>query len=332
MLHRLRFRDVKSACAKATGYCEDDDPRLLAIVNEAQEALLHKGKFVGTVQTFRFCVPSSSCIVWPREIEAPEAVTVSKQPVALRSAWYEFLENGFGEISETDNLCSTLIDRGEVCAFDEVVGTNKKLAVYADKNGNTGKYITLQFVDQYGNRVRTTFGGVEIEGEKLAIPAKGTYVYTNNVCLPGGLYAVQKDQTVGVIRLYSYDTVTTELKPLGYYQPDEEVPSYRSSLIPSLSDSGCSQTPVTVRAKLRFIPARNDDSWLIIPNARAIRLAVQAIKKERDELLTEANTFMAMALSALDAQVAHHQGGGEKNTVQMESGSTFGGGGIVNVQ
>lgn len=330
MYHRLRWRDVKSMLAGGvSGFCEDD-PRLLAIANEAQEMLLHTGKSVGTTPTFRFCVPSSSCIVWPREIETPEALCVDKQPFTIRSGWYEFLENGFGEIAESDNLCRTLIDRGEVCAFDEVVGTNKKLAVYADKDGNTGKYITLQFIDQYGQRVRKNFNGAEIEGEKLAIGAKGTYVYTTNVCLPGGLYAVQKDRTVGMIRLYSYDTVTTELKPLAYYQPDEEVPSYRRSLIPSLANAGCEQTSVTVRAKLRFIPATGDDSWLIISNARALRLAVQAIKKERDDLLNEAGAYVGTAVGALNNQVAHHQGGGEKANVQMDPPSIFGGG-IQNV-
>jgi hypothetical protein len=329
MYHRLRWKDVKAACAAVSGYCEDD-PRLLSLANEAQEMLLYSGKWLGTVQNFRFCVPSSACITFPREIETIEALAVCKQPFTIRSGWYEFLENGFGEIAEGDNLCSTLIDRGEAPAFDEVTGSNKKLAIYADKDGNTGKYVTLQFVDQYGNRVRTNFNGAEIEGEKLAIGAKGTYVYSTNVCLAGGLYAVQKDRTVGVIRLYSYDTTTAELKPLAYYQPDEEVPSYRQSLIPSLVDNTCSQTPVTVRAKLRFIPATGDDSWMLISNARAIRLAVQAMKKERDELLDMAGQFSGRAMGALDQQVAHHQGSGEKANVQMDPPSIWGGG-IPNV-
>jgi hypothetical protein len=330
MIFRLRYKDVKAVCAEAALLCETD-ARLIDKVNQAQEMLLTRGKWVGTVRTFRFCVPSHNCIVWPREIETPEAVAVCKQPIVLRSAWYEFAENGFGEIGEEDNLFKTLIDRGEVCAFDEVVGTNKKLAVYADKNGNTGKYIWLEFFDANGNFVRTNVAGVETNGERIAIPNAGQYNYTTNVCMPGGLVRVKKDITVGVVRLFQYDTVTTELKPLAYYQPDEEVPAYRSSLIPSLRDAGCTQTPVTVRAKLRFIPARNDESFLMIPSMRALKLAVKAVKKEDDDLTGEADTFLGMALSELQAQSAHHTGSGERNLPQTEPAETWGAG-ITNLQ
>lgn len=330
MIFRLRYKDVKAVCAEAANLCETDD-RLINIVNQAQEMLLYRGKWVDTVQTFKFCVPSSACIVWPREIETPEALAVCKEPMVIRSAWYEFSENGFGEIGEEDNLFKTMIDRGEVCAFDEVVGENKKLAVYADRNGNTGKYIWLEFYNSSNQFVRTIVDGQEIAGERIAIPTAGNYNYTTNVCLPGGLVRVKKDITVGVVRLFEYDTVTTALRPLAYYQPDEEVPVYRRSLIPSLRGQECTQTPVTVRAKLRFIPARHDESFMMIPNLRALKLAVKAVKKENDELTQEAAAFLGMALSELNAQVAHYQGGGERSTVQMEHFETFGGG-ITNLQ
>lgn len=324
-MFRLRLQDVKSACAKAAGLCESD-PRLISIINESQETLLHRGKWLGTVKTFRFCVNSQSCIVWPREIETPEAIAVCKQPFVMRSPWYEFMENGFGEIDDEDNLCGTLIDRDEVCSFDNVIGENKKLAVYADRGGNTGKYITLQFHNTSNQWVESTFNGALIQGERLAIPAAGQYVYTTHLCKPGGLAAVQKDITNGVIRLYEYDTVTTALRPLAYYQGDEEIPAYRSSLIPALNSGGCDQTQVTVRAKLRFVPARTDDSWIMIPNMRALKLAVKAIKKEDDDLIEDANRFMGMAVAALEAQSAHYLGSGTKVIAQMEPANLYGGG------
>lgn len=322
----LRFRDIKAAAAKEALYCETDS-RLFDIVNEAQETLLNKGKWKGTILTFNFCVNSNACVVWPREIEAIEAIAVCKSPVTIRSQWYEFAASGFGLIDAADNCFNQLVDRGEVVAFDEVVGSNKKLAVYADRTEGTGKYITLQFYDSNGQWVRSTFNGEVIDGEKLAIPsAAGQYTYSSAVVKPGGLWRVMKDVTLGVIRLYSYDTTNGALKPLAYYQPDEILPSYRSSLIPAVNNGGCEQKQVTVRAKVRFIPARTDDDWLMIDSMRAIRLGVRAIKKELDGQFQEAAVFMGMAVNALQEQLKHHQGDGEQVTVNFVSPRIWGGG------
>lgn len=323
----LRYRDIKTACAKAVGMAPNDS-RVLDYVNRAIEMLLYEGKWKGTTPRFNFCL-QSGCIVWPRELETPEAIAVCSVPFKIRSGWYEFAENGPGIISEDSNLCKTIIDRGEVCAFDEVVGENKKLAVYAERNEGTGKYINLQFYNQYGQWVTSTFNGSLVEGEKLTIPSTGgSYAYTTNICKPGGLWRVQKDITLGLIRLFSYDTTTGDLKPLAIYQADEEIPTYRRSLIPSLSGS-CDQTPVTVVAKLRFIPVSVDDSWVIIPHREAIRLACQAIKKWEDDLDTEANLKWAEAIRLLGKQMAHHTGAGLRASIQFESPTTFGGGIVV---
>lgn len=306
----LRYKDVKAACAKALGSCEDD-AKLLDYVNRATERLLYKGKFKGTVQTFRFCVNSDSCIIWPREIETPEAVAVCKHPVAMRSEWYEFTE-GVGQIDSDDNLCNTLIDRGEVPAFDEVVGEDKKLAVYSQLNEGVGKYINLQFFDEFGQWVTSEFDGERIDGENIAIPhTAGTYNYTTNVCKPGGLVRVKKDVTIGQVHLYEYDTTTTDLRPLAYYQADEEVPLYRRSLIPDLNVNSCDQTQLTVAAKLRFIPARDDESFLMISHKEALRLAVRAIFLEEQGIWDEANINWAAAWQALNEQLSHYKGSGE---------------------
>lgn len=328
----LRFKDVKAQLAKAAGICEDD-PRLIDYTNEAVETLIQKGKFKGTVLTFNFCLNANGCIVWPREIETIEAIALCKTPINIRSEWYEFAQDGIGILDGENNCLNQLLDRGEVVAFDEVTGSNKKLAVYADRNEGPGKYITLEFWDENGQWVRTSFNGVAIDGEKLQIPSMvGTYVYTTSTCKAGGLLRVSKDATLGIIRLYSYDTTTGELKPLAYYQPDETNPSYRSSLLPALADGDCDQRQVKVKAKARFIPIVDDNSWLMLDNLRALRLAVKAIKKEYDEKFDEAAVYMGMAERALHEQLHHHKGDGEWITPKLVSASLWGGGNVCNIQ
>jgi hypothetical protein len=322
----LRFKDIKAACARAIGTC-DDDARVFDAVNEAQERLLYGAKAKGTVQTFRFCVPSSGCIVWPREIETPEGIAVDSVPYKIRSEWYELAENGPGAISCDCDLAKTLIDRGEVPAFDEVTGSSKKLAVFCDRTEGAGKHINLQFYDENGQWVTSTFNGQVIDGENVIIPTTaGTYSYTTAKCKAGGLFRVTKDITLGLVRLYEYDTTNGNLKALAFYQPDEEVPVYRRSLIPSLANAGCDQTKVLVVAKLRFIPARTDESFVMISHRAALRIGCQAVKKEEDNLHAEATLLWAQAFNLLGQQVAHHHGSGLRASIQFASALEWGGG------
>lgn len=322
----LRFKDIKAACGIAVNQCPDD-ARTLDYVNRAQERLLYEGKFKGTTQAYRFCVPSDNCIVWPREIETIEAISVCA-PVLIRSEWYEFIE-GIGPISPSCNICGTMIDRGETPAFDEVVGANKLLAVFCDRLENTGKVINLQFYDQYGQWVTSTLNGTVIDGENITIPTTaGTYAYSVNVCKPGGLIRVKKDLTNGVVRLYEHDTTNGNKRPLAYYQADEEVPMYRRSLLPTLN-SGCAQTQVTVMAKLRFIPARTDESFLMISHREALRLACKAVYLEECDKWDDAVINWTAAERCLQKQLEHYKGSGEVITPRFAPSSIWGGGGLM---
>lgn len=324
----LRLMDVRDACAKAVNICPSTDTRVTDYINRAVERLLYEGRWKGTTQTFRLCINAEGCVVWPREIETIEAVSICRSATPVRSAWFEFSENGFGQICSENNCLNALIDRGETPAFDEVVGTNKKLAVYADKTESAGKYITLQFYDQYGQWVRTQFNGAWIDGERIPIgPVAGTYNYTNSVVRPGGLLRVYKDATVGVVRLYEYDTVTAALRPLAYYQPDETIPTYRRSLVPTLNNESCDQQSIVVAAKLRFIPVVNGEDWLVISHREAIRLACRAIFQEENEEWQAATVNWAQALRCLGMQLSHHQGA-QRITINVQGSATFGAGGI----
>lgn len=323
-----RFKDVKAACGKAVGMCATD-VRVKDYVNRATERLLDDGKWKGTVQTFRLCVDSANCIVWPREMLTIEAISTCSSPLPIESEWYEFNEHGPGQVGDTSCLAG-MIDRGEVCSFDQVAGTNKKLAVFCDRAEGTGKYINLQFYDQYGQWVTSTFNGEVIDGEQIAIPSTaGTYNYTTNVCKPGGLMRVKKDLTLGVVRLYEYNTVTGALKPLAYYQADEEVPVYRKSYIPGLSDSACAQKQVTARAKLRFIPVLTDESFVMISSREALRCACKALLKEENDIHDDAAVNWGIAYRILNAQLRSYKGDGEVPRIKVQSRRTFGGAGKV---
>lgn len=322
----LRYSDVKTLVASVLSLC-DDDSRVLSYVNRATQRLLFKGKWKGTILRYQVCV-NAGCVTWPRQIETIEKAVICNTPVTVRNNWYEFLGAGPGMLAGAGIGVETFVDQGESCAFDDVRGTLKKLAVYCDREEDAGKYITLQFYSGGAQWVTSEFGGEVIDGEKIALtPAFATYVLTTNTCMARGLVRVIKDATVGPVRLYEYDTVALTYRPLGYYEADEQVPIYRRSLIPCLAGSCCSNlnvtadTPVsvTVMGKLRFIPVTKDTDFLVISHVDAIRLAAQAILKEENGKIEEAAAYFMMAIAALGDELKHHQGDGAVVPVQIQS-------------
>lgn len=322
---RTTYGAIKTRIAKVVNLAVADS-RILDYVNDCMERLLYSGKWVDSVIRYNVCV-SEACLTWPRDIETIEAASVCCGPVTIRNGWYEFLQGGPGPATE-DSCClhKQFIDRENRVAFDDVVGTGKKIAVYCDANEAAGAKILLRYYDSNGQKVYTTVSGAREEGEYITLPAGGAYAYTTFEVMPYGLYAVIKPATNRVVRLYEYTVAGGALKPLAYYEPDETVPVYRASLVPAMnrgscgdSDEECSSETITIRGKIRFIPAYNDNSILCIPYASAIRLGCQALKKEEDNLLTDAELYWQKAYNILNQQLHHYQGDGVVSPIQVES-------------
>lgn len=329
---RLRYSDVKAACAKVLNLSASDS-RVLDYVNRAQERLIYEGKWMDTYSKYQICT-SSNCLTWPREIETIEHVAFCSKPGIVRNGWYEFLENGPGLISGNCGPSLTLADRGNAITFDDITETGYTLAIYADGTEAAGN-VLIRYYNSTGNKVYTGSGASTIEGENFAIPAAGGYTVsaTPTEVLPYGIYHVSKPVTRRTIRLYAQKISDGTRFPLAYYEPDEEVPVYRRSYITDLSantGSACTTTPVTVIGKLRFIAARVDASVLMISHADAIRIACQAIKKEEDNLLSEATQYWAMANRCLDKQLSHWQGDGVVAPIRV-TGNELCGPGVLNM-
>lgn len=312
---KVTFGQVKSAVAKCLNL-NASDARVLDYVNRACMRLLYDaGKSVDTLVRYGVCV-ESGCIVWPREIETIEAWERCGGPGQVRNQFYEFLGYGPGGMSPNNGSSGQLIDRGNAVAFSDVVGTGKKLAVWADSVEATGLKLLVRYYDGNANKVYTSIPE-SVEGEQITI-VPGGYGYSGGSLagaagqiMAGGLYEVIKPVTKKPIRLYEYDVATSTYRKLAYYDPDETLPTYRRSLIPCLATTGeCTTQRVTVLAKRRFIPATGDDSVLIISHADAVRLACQAIKKEEDVGIAEAEPLWQMAIRCLDRQLRHYQGDG----------------------
>lgn len=327
----LIFGDVKSAIARILS-ANTTDPIVAEYTSRAQERLLHKGKWVGTYGRYRVCV-NDACLTWPREIETIEAAAVCSAPVDVRNGWYEFLGTGPG-VQDGDCGCAGgFIDRGDAIAFDDIKGTGKKLALYADNAADVGAQVLIRYYDSNGNKFFTTdASGRPIEGEYLTLVAPPLYVYSTNEVMAGGFYGVIKPVTKRMVRAYQYTVATLAYKPLAYYEPDETNPRYRRSLVPGLGDyctteddSECANTTIDIVGKFRARTVRKDSDNLVIESLEALRLMVQAIRKSEDNLFEDAVRYEAMAISVLDSQLKHWLGDGAVVPIRIVGAESWGG-------
>jgi hypothetical protein len=234
-MKRLRYSDIRPTLARVMDVCNSSasDATILPILNEAHNRLVNRGKWLGTTQSYRICVGNDSCLVWPRQIETIEAFSVCRDPGTLRNQWYEFSEQGPHGLKESNNWFRTMIDKGTAVAFDEIGGDTdtKKLRVTADvTESGTGRMLLQgwggpNLTDM--NWIRTLDGSTWVDGEYVTIST--TPQLTTNFFKR--LTGVTKPVTNGPVRVFEWETTTSsQIKQLGYYEADEEVPLYQEEL------------------------------------------------------------------------------------------------------
>lgn len=322
---KLTLGDVRASVAKLLSMASTDS-RVVNYINEAQERLVYKGKWPNTY--VRYAVTNSNgTITWPRQLETIEAVAVNDTPAIIRNEWYEFLESGVGLRDSDDGDGLTLIDRAEAVSFSDIDGLDKKLKVVTKSDTDVGKTMILQGYDENGDWIRTQDGSSHIDGEKVTLVASSSSVTTTNKF--SGLSGVIRDKTNYNVLLKEYDTAGGTDRTIAEYQPTEARPTYRRSLIAGLPDT--STKTVTVVGKLRFVPVENDNDWLYINYEGALKLMVQAIRKEETNS-EDASRYEGKAIQLLQDQLLHYLGDGAVPIPRIQNAATFGGGGVANLQ
>lgn len=294
---------------RALGICATSD-RFAEWVNAAEESLLLYGRWFGTIQTVQFCV-TESCLVFPREVASIERVAVNGTGIPIYTQWYQFMstltrvENCSGGCSSENcgggGSCGLgaiygscghvqMRDRGQAVSFAVTRGQNKKIRSYPSNAGDVGKKIIFQGRDSNNIWVRTVIDGVMQDGEEvtLALP----YVDTVTTWGPGNPVGVIKEQTLDMVRVYSFDTDTNAEKLLAEYQATETHPIYRSFNIPNfgsiprsrccVNDDGETIVAVTAIAKLAHVPVVLDNDWLLFQNKGAYLSGMLAMKAKEE--------------------------------------------------
>ena len=325
---KLTYGDIKNNMAKVLSL-PTADSRVVDYVNEAQERLVYKGKWPGTLAMYSV-TNSDGTITWPRQLETIESVAVDDTPGIIRNEWYEFLEAGPGLRDSTDGDSLTLIDRGSAVSFSDIITTDsvdKTLKAYSGDDVDAGQTMIFQGYDEDGDWIRTLDGSNHIDGEKVTLGIAASPVTTTKKF--SILSGVLRDETNYNVKVYEYNTFDTTERLIAEYEPTETRPTYRRSLIPGLPDS--STKTVTIIGKLRFVPVKNDNDWLYINFEAALKLMVMAIRKEETNNIQEAAAFERQAIGLLQDQLMHHTGDGVVAVPRFININTFGGGSVTNL-
>lgn len=333
-MNRLRFSDVQEPIARVLNVAQTD-PIVMARSNEAHRRLVAKDRWVGTTQRYRICTSAAGCLTWPRQVETIESYWRCDYPGIVRNGWYETSLNTYGLLDSNDMMSNALIDRGTACAFDVITGSNSSIRVVADVTESATARILLRGWDTSGQWIRTqdpAGSGNWIDGEYVAVST----VATNSTNRFSSLTEVIKPITNGPVRLYEYDNdLAAIVKAIAYYEPDEEVPIYRCSIIPGIGNihgcgnpngTSCSSNVLTVIVKLRHIDVRTGNDFFLLGNLAALKLMVMAILKEERNLFDEAMAYEAKAVRELQNELNSFEGNGQVPIWKTESPQTWGAG------
>jgi len=226
------------------------------------------------------------------------------RPTPVRDFWYEFLDFGWGtRTSESGTQEAMLVGRYPV--FSDIVPTNKKVICQCDVASDVGKQILVLGYDDNGNWIRTTQGGVILDGELITLAQTPGTTSTNFFSVITDIQ-IPEDMD-GQWWLYEYDTILTTSRMIGRYQFMETRPSYARYLFPSI---GTNSTLVECLVKLDFIPVEQDTDYCLIGNIPALKKMCMAVKAEEENRFQDAVALEAMAVTLLDQELSHYLGEG----------------------
>lgn len=321
----LRLKDLRqSRIPETIGVCASDGGKFIDVVNEAQQRLIFAGGETGWwgswVKTV-FAVDSHAdpFITLPRSIARLINMDVCRRPVNIQNQFYEFLEFGIGlqplgtcgTGAKNCNLLETY-DRGLVPTFTDMT-PNRRLRFYITDAADVGRRVLVQGTAN-GQTVYSLDGIDEVTGIYLGFAQPFVDTPFNFDTLTG----LQKDFTVGQVRVYEYNPSTGSQRLISTMEPSEEVPGYRRYFLNGLPANCCNVTgtdntivQVSAMAKLAIIPVAVDSDYLVIQNLAALKEECQAVRfGENDDSLSaqQAGLRHSKAIRLLNGELIHHLG------------------------
>lgn len=317
----LRLKDIRqSRIPEVLGTCAADNGKLIEIVNEAQQRLVFAGGETGWwgswVKTaFNVSSVDDPYITTPRSIARLINLDICRRPVRIQNEFYEFLEAGVG-LQPSQCGCNPIevYDRGMYPTFSDIVPPNKRLRFYITDAADLNRRVLVQGFDQNGQTIYSLDGIDQVLGIYLDF----TQPFVDTPFDITTLTGLQKDYTVGPVRVFEVDQVTGVQRLILTMEPGEEVAGYRRYFLNGLPRNCCDHTnpavttvQVSAMAKLALIPVSVDTDYLVIQNLAAMKEECQAVRfSEMDDPVSagQASLHHKNAIKLLNGELVHHLG------------------------
>lgn len=323
-----RLADLRrSRIPVSIGKCASDQGALIEMVNEAQQRLQFAGGEVGwwgswAKMVFNVDGFADPFITLPRNVARLINLDVCRRPVRIQNEFYEFLEAGVGLQPLTNcggnsrhncNLLETY-DRGMYPTFSDLVPPNKRLRFYITDDADINRRALVQGTDKNGTTIYSLDGTSQVLGIYVAL----TKPFADTPFDISTITGLQKDVTVGQVKVYEVDMVNNTQRLILTMEPSEEVAGYRRYFLNGLPRNCCDPTntgvttvQVTAMAKLELLPVLFDPDYLYIQNLSALKEECQAVRfGEMDDStsLKQADERHKKAVRLLNGELRHHLG------------------------
>jgi hypothetical protein len=249
-----------------------------------------------------------------------EVINVCTYPVPVQNQFYEFLSFGNGRMPKSDRRCAgpeirEVYTRNNAVVFTEMTSAPQFISVYLTDAQDVGKRILVQGLDADSSSIYSQDNMNQVAGVFLTLNSPSVMTAMTLSALTG----LQKDITVGPVRVFQHDPNTGEEELLLTMEPGEMTASYRRYYLGNLP-CGCCRAPgtsdeslvqVTAIAKLEPIPVSVDTDYLLLQNKEAIIAECQSVRY--DEMDTQAAKQMARerhdyAIGLLNGELSHYIG------------------------
>jgi hypothetical protein len=218
-------------------------------------------------------------------VETVLQVTIGGKPTIGRDVLFNFHLNGPGDCPD---VCAySWQDKGRVPVYRQMVEPSK-LVAQVNKSEDSGAELWVYGYDKAGNFIRTEEDGQWVNGYRVptiygyAVPDQDAPTFARVV-------SVRKAETVGPIRLMSYDASATTGTLLGVFQHDETTPEYRQIKLHQPAEW------VRIAFRRRVFRITSQDDLIPLHSRAALKMMVQALKYYDEGDLARANTYEATA-------------------------------------
>lgn len=305
------FEEV-GPCVGDNGVCPSTPEGRLQIIQSlslAQSAIVKRADTEGLL--WDFYVPVyQGCFALPIDCESDRNIFVNGFPAVQRDQWYEG-KLAWGQNNVGNDCRLQCIDQGQfVIPLPLPKAHSMRIALIAEANGDAGKQVQIEVINQHGDRVQET----------LTLKGDGQPVVTNSMVYDVSLF--NKPLTLGAVQMQvHYDTGQRFMiggNPVyARYGPKVRHGYFRRKKLPQM---WCGCNMVMIKGKLRSYPITSENDILPFADVHAWRWGVMAVNAEQRGDAANYDLNIGFAIRELSRSMQDSDPAGNRAQAKFTSG------------